>query len=264
MRYTRVVALPRQLALAFVVAGGLTGCNFRLEPVTVSDVAPGDLAAVGDDGGLVVDLGGGSASDDLGTLGPGDLGHVGPFIQVTPVLAPASVDLTAEGARDWAHWGFALASDFDHKKTGNGQISSFTQIGVNAPTQYADNLVAYHWSDGASGGGRHTTTPPAGTTTGIYVLTGGLQITAPADTTVRRLRVYVGQLNAQGQLDVSLSDNSATAASDHSHTSTGGMPVNVDYVITYAASSPGQLLTVRWSVLASSFGSITLQSATLE
>ena len=114
------------------------------------------------------------------------------------------------------------------------------------------------------GGGRHAKTGPNGTTTGVYVLTGGLKIMVPADTTVRRLKVYVGELNAQGQLDASLSDNSAPAVSDHSYTSTNGNPINVTYILTYAASSPGQLITVTWTVLNSSVGNITLQSASLQ
>ena len=109
-----------------------------------------------------------------------------------------------------------------------------------------------------------TRTSGSGTTTGVYVLTGGLKITAPADTTVRRLKVYVGQLNAEGQIDASLSDNSAPSVSDHSYTSTNGNPINVCYILTYAASSPGQLITVSWTVVNNAVGNITLQSASLQ
>jgi hypothetical protein len=38
----------------------------------------------------------------------------------------------------------------------------------------------------------------------------------------------------------------------------------VTYELTYAASSPGQTLTVTWSVMNSSAGNITLQSASLQ
>ena len=81
---------------------------------------------------------------------------------------------------------------------------------------------------------------------------------------MRRLKVYVGQLNAQGQLDASLSDNSAPAVSDHSYTSTNGNPINVTYVLTYAASSPGQLITCRGRWSTTRLGNITLQSASLQ
>jgi hypothetical protein len=236
----------------------LAGCNFRIDPL-----GPG---GGGGGGGSSADLGmiiGGDLGD-LGPIDPGDLAHQGPFLTIAAVPTLTSVDLTADGNADWAHWGYSSASDFDNKMTGNGQISNFQQVGVNAPTQFSDGLISYHWSDGNKSNGRHDKTSGSGTTTGIYVLTGGLKITAPADTTVRRLKVYVGQLNAQGQLDASLSDNSAPSVSDHSYTSMNGNAINVCYILTYAASSPGQLITVSFTVVNNSLGNITLQSASLQ
>ena len=244
----------RATSLLFLCA--LAGCNFRVSPL-----GGGGSGGSGGDGGVII------GGDDLGDLGDalaGDLAHQGPFLEIQAVQTLQSVDLTAISNADWAHWGYSSASDFDDKAGGAGQISNFQQVGVNAPTQYGDGLIAYQWSDGNKGGGRHDKTMPPGTTTGIYVLTGGLKITAPADTNVRRLRVFVGQLNAEGQLDASLSDNSAPAVSDHSYTSTNGNPINVTYILTYAASSPGQLITVSWTVVNNSLGNITLQSASLQ
>lgn len=245
----------RATSLLFLCA--LAGCNFRIDPL-----ASGGGGA-GGDGGVVVGDDLGDLADLGSTLG-GDLAHQGPFLEIQAVPTLQSVDLTAISSVDWAHWGYSSASDFDDRAGGGGQISNFQQVGVNVPTQFGDGLIAYQWSDGNKGGGRHDKTMPPGTTTGIYVLTGGLRITAPADTTVRRLRVFVGQLNAQGQLDASLSDNSAPAVSDHSYTSSNGVAVNVTYILTYAASSPGQLVTVSWTVLNNSLGNITLQSASLQ
>jgi hypothetical protein len=235
----------------------VAGCNFRIDPLALG----GSGGAGGSDGSA--NIGG----DDLGDLGPvaaDDLAHQGPFLTLTAVPSAAAVDLTIDGTSDWAHWGYSSASDFDDKAGGNGQISNFQQVGINVPTQFGDGLVSYHWTDGQSGSGRHTNTSNNGTTTGVYVLTGGLSITAPADRTVRRLKVYVGQLDAEGQLDASLSDNSAPSVSDHSYTSTNGNPINVTYILTYAASSPGQLINVSWTVVNNSLGNITLQSASLQ
>ena len=235
----------------------LAGCNFRIDPLL-----GGGGGSSGSDGSVVI-VGGDLGPDDFGA--PDDLAHRGPFLTLVAVPSAASVDLTADGNADWAHWGYSSSSDFDHKATGDGQISNFTQVGLNAPTQYGDNKVIYHWSDGATGAGHHPNTSNNGTTTGVYILTGGLQITAPADNTVRRLKVYVGQLNAEGQINASLSDNSAPAVSDHSYTSTGGTPINVTYELTYAATTPGQLLTVTWNIASAQLGgNITLQSASLQ
>ena len=246
----------RATSLVFLCA--LAGCNFRIDPLG------GGGGSGGGNGGDLGVLAGGYDLGDLGPLSPSDFAHQGPFLELEAVPTLQSVDLTAIGNADWAHWGYSSASDFDDKAGGGGQISNFQQVGVNVPTQYGDGLIAYGWSDGNSGSGRHPMTTPPGTTTGVYVLTGGLKITAPADKTVRRLKVFVGQLNTQGQLDASLSDNSAPSVSDHSYTSMNGVPVNVTYILTYAASSPGQLLTVSWSVVNNSLGNITLQSASLQ
>lgn len=243
-------------ATSLLLFCALAGCNFRVRPLD-----SGGGGGAGGDSGVII------GGDDLGDLGPAftdDLAHQGPFLEIQAVPTLQSVDLTAISNADWAHWGYSSASDFDDKAGGGGQISNFQQVGVNVPTQYGDGLIAYQWSDGKKGSGRHDKTMPPGTTTGIYVLTGGLKITAPADTNVRRLRVFVGQLNAEGQLDASLSDNSAPAVSDHSYTSTNGNAINVMYILTYAASSPGQLLTVSWSVVNNSLGNITLQAASLQ
>jgi hypothetical protein len=253
----------RVRVVVLVVACALVGgCNFRIDPVTLVGGGGGGSGGGGGGGGATGtdDLG----VDDLAMPPPGDLAHNGAFLTVTSLLTAPAVDLTYEGTADWAHWGFSNASDFDEKAAGNMQITNFSQVGVNVPTQYSDGTVAYRWSDGISGGGHHPKAMGNGTTTGVYVLTGGFKISAPADGNVRRLRVYVGQLNATGQLDVSLSDNSATAVSDASHAA-GGTPVNVVYLITYAASSTNQSVNVSWTVNSANLaGTITLQSATLQ
>jgi hypothetical protein len=241
---------------SLVVLCALAGCNFRIGPLT------GGGGGGGSDGAVIIG-GGDLGPEDLGPVA--DLAHHGPFLELVAVPSASSVDLTADGNADWAHWGYSSSSDFDHKQTGGGQISNFQEVGINAPTQYGDGVVIYHWSDGASGGGQHPSTTNNGTTTGIYVLTGGFAISAPADNTVRRLKFYVGQFNAQGQIDASLTDNSAPAVSDHSYSSTNSVPINVTYELTYAASSPGQLLKVTWTVdSAQAFGNITMQSASLQ
>ena len=78
------------------------------------------------------------------------------------------------------------------------------------PYQYSDNYNGYSWTDGAPN------TFATNTTTGlaIYYKFSGFQLTVPADTIRRRLKVYVGAYRAQGKFDASLSDGSATAYSD--------------------------------------------------
>jgi hypothetical protein len=178
----------------------------------------------------------------------------------TTATAPATANLTAEGTLDWAHWGLNVATDFDDKEGGGNQISNITLIGPsqNGPFQYGNALVAYSWSDGTPD------TTAAGTTTGVYFndFDNGYQITVPADTTKRILRVYAGGWNTTVHFGASLSDESAPPYIDESLV-TGPNDQAVDvYTIDYAAASAGQTLTVTVYNLTYG-GNCTLMAATL-
>src|SRR5262249_30881140 len=100
------------------------------------------------------------------------------------------IDLTADGTGDWAHWGFTSPARFDHKAGRPEAVSNLTTIGTN-PTQRLDDYVTeFSWTDGIP------TASAASTRTGVFLYgwTNGFRITAPADTTLRRLNVYAGGL----------------------------------------------------------------------
>src|SRR5205814_3310015 len=91
------------------------------------------------------------------------------------------------------------------------------------------------------------------------------QNSAPADTTPRRLRIYVGHYGAQGNFQAWLSDFSAGAYLDTT-LSNSYQNVYAVYTLNYAAASSGQTLTVRYRSLKLfdfDFGNVTLQAATL-
>jgi hypothetical protein len=242
----------------------IAGCNFRIEAL----VPDGSGGGGGGGGGAPVDMAlfDGDVPDLTMLGGGGDLAHSGAFITVTGAPTPGAVDLNFLGPSDWAHWGFSQASDFDHKASGNTQITNFSTVGAAVPFQYGSNPTPYFWSDGLNGSGHHPKAMGNGTATGVYAIAGGFKIAAPADTTVRRLRVYVGALNASGQIDVSLSDNSAPAYGDHQFSDGGGgNGSDYFYTITYAASSSSQTLNVQWTGFSFGFGgNVTLQSAALQ
>ena len=175
--------------------------------------------------------------------------------------APSSVDLTAEGTSDWAHWGSFTASSFDYKATGNSQISNFTLIGTNPVVRYDENFTAFTWSDGTP------LVATNGSTTGVYVtgVTNGFEISAPADTTMRTLKVYVSVYGAQAKFEAFLSDFSAQAYTDTSVSNVFGNRYVV-YTIDYAAASPGKLIVRQTvaNVYDFTFGNVTLQAATLQ
>ena len=171
---------------------------------------------------------------------------------------PGTVQLTAEGSSDWAHWGLNSAGSFDHRAGVTQQISNYTLIGQPA-TQYANNPVAYTWTNGTP------TATVSNTATGIFTSgqAQGFRITAPADATVRTLRVYVGVFRTQGRMVAQLSDGSAADYVDTSLTNNAVVPTSGVYTFTYTAASAGQSLIVTFTQNAASAGNIELQAATL-
>jgi len=169
------------------------------------------------------------------------------------------VQLTTEGTLDWAHWGLNTVADFDHKTGVTPLISNFTIVGGGTPSRYANNSVGYTWTDG---------TPNAtatNSTTGVFVtgLTKGFQITVPADTTARTLKVYVGAWRVRGNLVAHLSDGSALDYTDSSLVNTAGVTTLGIYTLTYQAASAGQTLTVTFTQNTLASGNVTLQAATV-
>jgi hypothetical protein len=171
----------------------------------------------------------------------------------------STINLTAEGTDDWAHWGFSSTS-IDHKSVAGSPVNHITEWHSATPLQYSNNTNGYSWSDGTP------TVNAVATTTGIYVVGGGNDffITVPADTTTRTLKLYVGGWMSYGGFDAYLSDSSAAEYTDYSFFNTNAS-YNAVYTITYKAGAANQNLTVVWWVAGGpSGGNVTLQAATLQ
>jgi hypothetical protein len=173
---------------------------------------------------------------------------------------PGNVNLSTEGTTDWAHWGLVDASSFNHKSGVTQQISSCTLIGNDSIHWYNNNPNTYTWTGGTP------TASATNTVTGIYTckLNNGLQISVPAGTTQKTLKVYVGVWYAKGKFEATLSDGSAAAYTDYIDNSTG--TTNRVYTITFKAASNGQTLTIKHTVNTAydvNNGNVTLQAATL-
>ena len=175
----------------------------------------------------------------------------------TPV---GPVQLTTTGTLDWAHWGLYTASDFNHKARETPLISNYTIVGGGSPSRYTNNSVGYTWTDGAA---PNTTVTNA--TTGLFVagLNKGFQITVPADTITRTLKVYVGTWRVRGKLVAHLSDGSAVDYTDSSIVNTSGVTTLGVYTFTYKAASAGRTLTVSFTQNTLATGNVTLQAATV-
>jgi hypothetical protein len=180
---------------------------------------------------------------------------------VKPPTLPTLVNLTTEGTADWVHWGARIDGVLDRKASVVQQISDFVEIGENTAERYADNYTGFSWTDGTP------TVRATNTTTGVFIpgLTNGFELTLPADTTTRTLKLYVGLYAAQGKFQAWLSDFSARAYADMSLSNFFGNGYAA-YTLNYAAASPSQTLHVRFTakeVYDTDYGNVTLQSATM-
>ena len=187
------------------------------------------------------------------------------------------VDLTAAGALDWVHWGLHTDTSVDRKANVPPRISDFSllppaSIETNAGTyafRFADNPNGYSWSDG---------TPTANvvdTPTGVWAygfpisIGTGFELTVPADTEVKTLKLYVGAWAARARFEATLSDGSAPAYVDTNINNMNVTPVRQDssyvYTLEYAAGSPGQTLRIRYTNtrVYHASGNVTLQAAAL-
>jgi len=174
----------------------------------------------------------------------------------------AVVNLTSEGTLDWAHWGLATETDFNHKAGVTPQkISNVTPLNSGFFLALPTSLAACTWTDGTP-----TLTSSNTSSLQVYGEGTGFQFTVPADPTTKLLQVYVNAYSARVRLEATLSDNSATALSDDSFdtAATRQGPVRV-YTVRYAAGATGQTLTVKCTmVLDEGSGWISLQAATLQ
>ena len=184
----------------------------------------------------------------------------GSILSGSTVSPPASANLSVEGSLDWAHWGLANPSSFNHKSGVTQQISNYTLLGSNNPGRFTGARVAYSWSDGTP------TLSATASTTGIYFfgIGNGYQLTLPADTTERTLKLYIGLWHARGRFEARLSDNSAPAFVQVFDNPTGILDTVV--TLNFSAASSGASLIIEYIVednYGQSFGNITLQAATL-
>ncbi len=220
-----------------------TTANFYLAGVYI-------LRLTANDGGI-------SVTDDVRVIVNVNSG--GGSLSGSRTATPSSVNLTAEGTADWAHWGSASGASFDHKSGVAQQISDYTNIGNVSILRYTGDATTYSWTDG-------TPTAVANTNTGVftYNVGNGFLLTVPADTTPRTLKLYFGLWSAGGRLEATMSDGSASPFVDTSLLNVDGNSLAV-YTLNYQAATNGQNITLKWTIESTyhSIGNITLQGASL-
>ena len=178
-------------------------------------------------------------------------------VKVTRSGVPFLVDLSAEGSRDWVHWGEQSTFSLERKKEGNFAI---LEGSPTAPRfRHGFSPQRFSWRDGSP------VDHSDGTPTGIRTCGkgNGFTISAPAGTSTRTLRLYVGALAGRGKLTAKLSTGGASATATFEERSN-----NLDttvFVITYRAPKNGKI-NLSWITdesFSSDCGGVALEAATL-
>jgi hypothetical protein len=240
----------------------LCACSFRVEGLAVPEPEP--------EMGVPLDLSGG-AQDDLASVDQAildlrtadlslepdlfapDLQKLPPTLTVTRDDNPTGANLTMEGTADWAAYGLTLASDVNRKSGVTPAI-----VASNRGTSYRvpSSALSFSWTDGTP------TATAANDSSGVFVQgTGnGFTYVAPADTTLRTLRLYVAIYRGAGTLVAHLSDGSAVDVTDVG----SSMFSYYLYTVAFRAGSPAQTLTVTWTITADfTVASLSSYAATL-
>lgn len=192
----------------------------------------------------------------------GDLTPKPLFLSARLSPAPETVDLAAEGPDDWVHWGLETFRSVNRSRYALPQISA-VKVGTGSVHRYTNSPTSYSWTEGAPALSARETS------TGIYItgLQQGFQVTVPADTTPRTLKVYVGVWRSVGRFEAFLNEPGVPPFVDESF----GHPTseaNAVGTVDFQAAGPGRTLTVRFTMarnLAASgpMGNVTLQAAAL-
>jgi hypothetical protein len=169
----------------------------------------------------------------------------------------STVDLSGEGSRDWVHWGEESTFSLERDKGGNFAILE------GAPTaprfQHSLSPQRFSWRGGSP------VDRSDGTPTGIRTCGkgNGFTLTAPATTSPRTLRLYVGVLAARGRLDAKLSTGGGTSSA-HLEERRSTLDTRV-FILTYRAPRDGSL-KLNWTTeqsFSQDCGGVALEAATL-
>jgi hypothetical protein len=254
------------VAVGFVINSALRGKEPTALPAppppALGDVpAPSDQAVIP----LPSDPPSPSPSATTTTPAPGKPTTAPPARKAPPPLdvavargaAPARVDLSGEGRRDWVHWGQQGKFSLERAKDGDFQILE------GAPTaprfQQGRGKTLYSWTDGSPEAAN------GGTPVGINTCDkgNGFTLSVPAAKDDRTLRLYVGVQKAQGRLEAKLSSGGGTSVGTLEERGDGF--ATAVFTVTYRSAQGGKL-NLSWTT-AQTFGDgcggVALQAATL-
>lgn len=224
---------PGSAGCAIGAAGGMGGTGGTAG--TGRAGGSGGMAGTGGtagSGGTSAAGGTGGVFDAGGTGGLFDAGDAG-YVAVTWADRPAEVNLTSLGTIDWADWSAQEQPRFNHKK----DVNKISDVTPAPPANTVTYGPSFSWTDGmpmqASATGEGVYRNYAGTYSPV------LSWTVPAATTMQTLRLYIGT-DGVTKLTAELSDGSASYVFPTLDNNDRAIDV------TFRASSPGTMLTIKW------------------
>lgn len=159
-------------------------------------------------------------------------------------------NLATLGGTDW--WTIASAAN-ETKSSGGAVITIPTTSGGGTLTKYTGDPRVFTFSGGTPTGSGTASEGVFNNVGGVDPTGIGLQCTVPADTNVRRVRIYVGGFRDNSspalaaQLVAHLSDSSSADYTDSSVTfPTANAANQAVYTLTYQAGSASQTLHITW------------------
>lgn len=178
-------------------------------------------------------------------------------VKVSRGDVPTRVDLTAEGSRDWVHWGEQSTFSLERRADGDFQILE----GAPTSPRFRHGLSGqlFSWTGGSP------VNNSTGTPTGIRTCGkgNGFTVSAPAGPAVRTLRIYAGALAGRGKLTAKLTTGTAAASATFTERSNNlGTTV---FVVTYRAPKNGKI-NLSWiteEAFDRNCGGVALEAATL-
>jgi hypothetical protein len=178
-------------------------------------------------------------------------------IRITRGSVAPLVDLSAEGRRDWVHWGEQSTFSLERDKDGGFAILEGSPV---APRfKHALSPQRFSWQGGSP------VDHSDGTPTGIRTCGrgNGFTLSVPATRSSRTLRLYLGVLGGRGRLDAKLSTGGGTTSTRLEQR--GNTLLTAVFTVTYRAPKDGRL-NLNWVTEAafnSDCGGVALQAATL-
>lgn len=206
-------------------------------PPRADDAGAPPMDGGADDGGATLPDAGTDAAD--AALVPD--AAVGPLLELSHAPAPATADLTAEGAIDWAYWG-ANGNTTSIRKVGTSLISARTYVFSSSGSSSSGFGTTFSWTDSTSG---------SGSSDGYVYVVGAVgearhSVSYPSGPVKRTLVVFVGGSEIRGKFTASLADGSLAPKTDATYESQDDT-FGVKYTVEFRTVAPSTL-TVEWRI----------------